>query len=164
MVSYKAIRIKKSSVIFWLLTLLSGIFIFSLSSQTGEESAGLSISIAKFAANLFYGEPSEAQIENVHYFIRQLARFVLFMGFGFLAAEAAYVTFTRYRIYKVFLVVSLLCSGLAFFDEWRKQFIPGRHFQLDEAFFNILSIWIGSLIAILVLHLSRKLYIKITNK
>lgn len=157
---YKTFKVKKSAVILWVSAICTGFFIFFLSSQTGGETAGLSSGIAEFITKLLYREPDLKQIENVHYLIRQTVRIMLFAGFGFFTAEAVYVTFSRFKLLHLFPIVSLLCSALAFTDEWRKQYITGRHFQIDEAVLNIISVCTGTLLAILVLHFCRKVYKK----
>lgn len=41
------------------------------------------------------------------------------------------------------LAAFVIAAGYGYFDEWHKQFIVGRHFQIEEAELNIISGCIG---------------------
>lgn len=147
------------SAMFWVSTILLSMFIFSSSSQTGTETAGITLPVAEWLSKIFFTNPTAIQVENLHYFIRQFARISLYMAFGFLSANSVYLTFKRFKFAVKFITVSCVCSIIAFFDEWRKQFIPGRHFELGEAFVNIVCVWVGALLAMACLKLIRRILI-----
>lgn len=132
-------------IVFWI------VLIFVLSSQNGTQTNQISGKIAEKAAEIIYHQPTEQQIEKLHVVIRKAAHISLFFVLGVLSFSIAYATLdVKSTKRKVLLVSSsffITCS-CGFFDEWHKQFIEGRHFQLDEALLNMLSGAIGIVVAI----------------
>lgn len=132
-------------IILWLLTILWIFFIFTLSSQNGPQTAQTSGGIAKDVAEIIYQKPTEPQVNKVHFNIRKLAHVGLFFVLGVLSFSASGTTFgwEKKRKYIAMSVASLITLCYGFFDEWHKQFIGGRHFQLDEAVLNMVSGVVG---------------------
>ena len=149
----------KRKIIFVALTLLWLSLILLLSSQNGNETAQTSSVIAKKIVNLIYKNASESKIHTVHLFIRKLAHIFLFLVYGALVSVTAIVFFEKKH--KVAMIVSALCIGIyAFFDEWHKQFIGGRHFDLHEVLLNLIS----GIFAMIIVFLFNKLLMSIRKK
>lgn len=154
-------RINIIGVFFWFVTAAMFLSIFGLSSQDGGETVGLSLPIATFIADLLFGSPTHRQmrteiIENIQFVIRQLARCGLFGLFGLFSCAAVLSTFRKGGVWRKFFLTAAICGALSFFDEWRKQFISGRHFHLREAALNIAAVALGALFAALITMLLRK--------
>lgn len=123
---------KTVRIILWLLVFLWGGLIFYFSSQDGVSTAEASERLARPIAKLMYDEPMQWQSEHIRMMVRKAAHMVLFFIFGILVTVAV----RRHRI-------SWLCAfgiiiGYGFFDEWHKQYIAGRHFQIEEAVLNMI--------------------------
>lgn len=138
------------------LTILWLLFIFTLSSQNGSQTAQTSEGIAKTVAEVIYQQPSETQVNEVHFIIRKLAHVGLFFALGVLSFSASATIFgwkNKSRKCLSVVVPLTIMTAYGFFDEWQKQFIDGRHFQLDEAMLNIISGIIGIAISATILYL-----------
>lgn len=138
-------KIKPTSSILWLLTILWICFIFTLSSQNGPQTAQTSGGIAKNVAEIIYQLPTEPQVNKVHFNIRELAHVGLFFVLGVLSFSASATTFgwKNKRKYLSIAVASVITLSYGFFDEWQKKFIDGRHFHFDEAVLNMVSGVVG---------------------
>ena len=129
-------KIKLKSMILWTITIVWMLLIFFFSSQNGEQTAKTSGDIAQKTAEIIYVEPSEEQVQNVHLNIRTLAHIMLFSGLGILMFASISSTFAGKK-QVIFLSAAILTSAYGFFDEWHKQFITGRHFDVEETILNI---------------------------
>ncbi len=131
-----------------LITLFWITIIWILSSQNGTETAETGSKFIEFIASLIYKNPSNSQISQLTFIIRQMARIVLFSGFGILFYLSIKLSFTKKNSEKAILILSILLVGLiSFADEWRKQFIIGRHFELNQGLLNVICSIIGVLFA-----------------
>lgn len=148
--------IKKFDIITILLVLCTigwmGV-IFALSSQSGEDSAGLSDKIAEalngFIMWFFAGNPPDflaGLISPESIFIRKLGHISEFAVLGVL------MTALLYRLgMSWYLGLSLIiCSLYAASDEFHQIFVPGR----GPSFIDVLIDMSGSLIGILLLGFS----------
>lgn len=126
------------SAVLCLLCLLWAGMIFLLSMQNGEQTAAVSGGIAKTIANILYLGPTEQQIQTVHAAIRKLAHVGLFLIWGLLLSAAA-LYMSRQRRGVAMGIAAVLLIAYAFFDEWHKIFIDGRHFSFSEAVLNAVS-------------------------
>lgn len=123
------------------------LLIYYLSSQNGEQTTEVSLSASKWLVRLL-GEKSDAEtVMRFHGMVRKAAHVILFSGLGIstylLMFYGALSRQNRYRV--VGSIVGALCitAGYGYFDEWHKQFIDGRHFQMEEVMLNILSATVG---------------------
>lgn len=134
----------------WLITILWITLIFTLSSQNGPQTAQTSDGIAKDVAEIIYQKPTEQQVNKVHFNIRKLAHVGLFFVLGLLSFSASATTFgwNKKRKYIAMATASVINLSYGFFDEWHKQFIGGRHFQIDEAVLNMVSGIAGVLVTV----------------
>lgn len=136
-----------------LVTILWIIGIFTLSSQDGEQTAKASGGMAQTTAALLYKQPTEQQVDQVHVVLRKVAHIGLFFILGLLSYAAAANTLGRKRPNKRWpsLILALALTSLyGFFDEWHKQFIAGRHFDIGETILNIVCGLVGVLVAFAV--------------
>ena len=139
----------KKFYILGIITILWMLLIYILSSQNGEQTAKLSLYISDFIS-WFVGDGTEATAAQNHMEIRKLAHIGLFLGLGVISYLLVYYgslseKFSwRHRL--SMLIAFVFTSGYGYFDEWHKQFIEGRHFQLDEAALNIVSGCVGVLL------------------
>lgn len=158
------LKLKRIPLILWLLTILWITFIFTLSSQTGPQTAQTSGGIAEDVAEIIYQQPTEQQVNQVHFNIRKMAHVGLFFVLGALSFSASATTFgwKKKRKYLPVAVASVITLSYGFFDEWHKQFIGGRHFQLDEAVLNMVSGVIGIVFMLAAFWVGHK--IKLSHK
>lgn len=123
----------------WLLAFAWLMVCDAVSSQTGEASGELSMSIARFLATLFH--LSDAEIPGLNKGLRLCAHFVSFFVLSGLFSMAFSTTFHRYAA--AFIWPLPVCVLLAFLDEIRKAGIPGRHCSIAEAWLNTLGCVVG---------------------
>lgn len=133
-------RKTKNEVIVYLCLALAafgwGSLIVSLSAQNGEQTARTSKRIAEAIVRFFTDAPAKETIGMVDGYLRTAAHFVLFFVMGMLLYGALYGLRMRVHPYVPGILAVLLCGGFSYWDEWRKQFIAGRHFQIEEAALN----------------------------
>ncbi|MFI3206598.1 MAG: VanZ family protein [Clostridia bacterium] len=136
MIKYKILS--SISLLFWLL------LIIILSSQNGTDTAQTSYKISSFVSKLFYNNANISDIKSVDFVIRKIAHIVLFFGLGFSITLFGFAFFIEMIDFKFLVLISVVLSVLtAFLDEWRKQFIVGRHFDIYESMINIGSAIVG---------------------
>lgn len=131
---------KTKSIIFWFITVLWISIILYLSSQNGEETARMSSGFAEKLAEILYQQPSVEQVNNVHGALRKVAHISLFFILGVLSYFASGSTFRAKDLQRKLLAVVvavMITSAYGFFDEWHKQFIAGRHFDIEETILNM---------------------------
>lgn len=131
------------------------LIIFTLSSENGDETVKTSLGLAEMIAKLFYGSPGMHEINDIHTIIRKTAHIALFGGAGVLITLSL-LLLTNLRVRFCVLISCVPTLFAAVFDEWHKQFISGRHFDVPEAFLNAFSGLAGILLAALIIHALRK--------
>ena len=128
----------RRNVIYFLPAILWLGIIFFLSGQTGEQTASLSLSIARWLARFFPGA-SEA---GLHMWLRKLAHIGVYFVEGALLFPALRRTLRGAG--KGFAATLVLCALIAAADEAHKALIPGRHCSWDEAGLNVLGAFLGA--------------------
>lgn len=132
-----------------IITILWMLVIYFLSAQNGNQTTKLSLAISEFLSEIM-GERTSKEAVHLHLVIRKLAHIVLFFGLGAISyLLMMYGVFSNRLCYRrsfSFFVAFVLTSGYGYFDEWHKQFIVGRHFQLEEVGLNVVSGCIGILV------------------
>jgi len=105
--------------------------IFFFSSQSAEESGGLSGSIARWIMEPLWrwlapagAELPEALLLALEAVLRKCAHWFVFFVFGFCAANA--IRQAAGNIWRVFWVALCWCSAYAAFDELHQVFVQGR--------------------------------------
>lgn len=160
MSSNNKIRLKSKLIptTLWLLIIIWLVLIFFLSSQSGVQTAKVSGEVAQSVAEIIYKQPTNEQVNQVHLNIRTIAHIVLFFVLGILSYTALKTTFrNKNKQWLVWLISLAICLGYSYYDEWHKQFIAGRHFQINEAVINMLCSIVGILTAFAVFLLVAKI-------
>lgn len=128
--------------------------IFHLSTENGEKTADTSMRIAEKISGMIYNTPTREQVEEVHHAVRKSAHVVLFFVLGVLISMTGMYIFNSWRkpwvAVAVLAIGFILIVGAGWLDEWHKQFIEGRHYQLGEAIINIISGLVGSGIMVIL--------------
>lgn len=125
-------------------------FVMIVSFQNGTQSTNVTMTVAGYIAASIYEHPTEVQIEAVSLMIRYGAHLALFFAVGSVTTFVSMVVFRRiFRIAGIALA-GVLCYILAYYTEYFKQFIEGRHFQMSDVTLN----WYGSLAGIVCMVVS----------
>lgn len=120
-------------------------FVMAVSFQNGTDSAGVTMQLAEQIARRIFEQPTMDQIETTALMIRYGAHLGLFFVVGFVTTFVGMVIFRGY--FRIFGVIGagFICYLLAYYTEYYKQFVEGRHFQQSDAALN----WYGSVAGIL---------------
>lgn len=120
-------------------------FVILVSFQDGEQSTQITLRIATYIANSIFENPTAEEIITVSRVLRYGAHLALFFAVG---AVTSYVSMVickgPFRIVGIILS-GMVCYILAYYTEYYKQFIDGRHFQRSDVVLN----WYGSLAGII---------------
>ena len=134
-----------------------------LSFENGDESISKTRSIAEIIARRVYtGTPTEGEINAVIFMLRYFAHIVLFFVVGLVTTFVSMVICRNY-----FRILGVLASGgacyvLAYYTEYYKQYVEGRHFQMTDVKLN----WLGSIAGIacmVISYLMNKLLVKLSS-
>lgn len=112
--------------------------IFFLSSQTGEDTTSLSLTITRWLARFFPGVAEE----TLHLWLRKLAHIAVYFVEGALLLPAL-LRRTR-RPIQSFILTLALSVLIAVMDEAHKMLIPGRHCSWPEAALNVFGAALGA--------------------
>lgn len=120
-------------------------FVMAVSFQNGTASSGVTMQMAEQIARRIFENPTADQISTTALMIRYGAHLGLFFVVGFVTTYVSMVVFRRY--YRILGVIGAgaVCYVLAYYTEYYKQFVEGRHFQQSDAALN----WYGSVAGIL---------------
>lgn len=137
-------------------------FVMIVSFQNGAHSTSVTMRMAGQIAAGVFDQPTQEQIKTVALMIRYGAHLALFFVVGLVTAFVSMVICRRYfRIVGVF-VSGAVCYGMAYYTEYYKQFIEGRHFQMSDVSLN----WYGSLAGIVCMVASyflNRLLVKLSS-
>lgn len=103
-----------------------------LSFQEGEQSISETMNIAERIAPHISDAPTDGEIRTINQMLRFCAHLGLFFIVGLVTTFVSMVIFRRY--YRILGVIAsgAVCYILAYYTEYYKQFIEGRHFhQID---------------------------------
>lgn len=120
-------------------------FVMAVSFQNGTASSDITMKMAGQIARRIFENPSQDQIATTALMIRYGAHLGLFFVVGFVTTFAGMAVFRGY--YRILGVIGAgaVCYALAYYTEYYKQFVEGRHFQQSDATLN----WYGSVAGIL---------------
>lgn len=124
--------------------------IFFLSSQTGEQTAALSLTIARWLARLFPG----VSLTSLHLALRKAAHIGVYFVEGALLFPALYGQ--KGRAGRALALTVALCALIAVVDEAHKLAIPGRHCSWPEAALNFLGALPGVALALAIVKRKEK--------
>ena len=125
----------------WVITLLLLITFCALSlivyfsSQDGTKSIKASVSLTRYVGCILYPNGyTQEQGTRLHLAIRTIGHVGLYVFLGIVSG--LWVQFSNRRKSVLFFIAAALCTIIGFADEWFKQYVPGRHFHLRDAFLN----------------------------
>ncbi len=137
-------------------------FVMIVSFQNGAQSTNVTMKVAEQIAVSIFDNPTQEQTEAVSLMIRYGAHIGLFFIVGLVMAFVSMVLFRRYfRIIGV-LGAGFVCYVLAYYTEYYKQYIDGRHFQMSDVALN----WYGSLAGIICMvgsYFLNRLLVKLSS-
>lgn len=137
-------------------------FVMAVSFQEGAQSVSITTSLADRVARKVIDDPTKEEIKTVSLMIRCGAHLVLFFVVGVVTAFVSMVICRRYfRIVGVILS-GIVCYELAYYTEYYKQFIEGRHFHTSDVALN----WYGSLVGIICMvgsYFLNRLLVKLSS-
>ncbi len=128
-----------------ILVLVVAVIIFYLSGQTATESAGTSGSVLDIIFSLF-GKTLNQE------FIRTLAHFCEYAGFGFLVHNLLFSIKDKLKP----IPAILISLGYALTDEIHQIFVPGRAFQLIDLTVDLGGIALGAVVFCILFMLNKK--------
>lgn len=119
-------------------------FVMIVSFQNGAVSSDLTRRLAGQIARRIFEKPTQDQIMTTALMIRYGAHLGLFFVVGLVTTFVSMVIFRRY--YRILGVIGAgaACYALAYYTEYYKQFVEGRHFNRSDATLN----WYGSVAGI----------------
>lgn len=137
-------------------------FVMIVSFQNGDTSNNVTMRLSYQIARRIFEYPTQDQIKTTSLMIRYGAHLGLFFVVGLVTTFVSMVIFRRYfRILGV-IGAGAVCYVLAYYTEYYKQFVEGRHFQLSDATLN----WYGSLAGILCMigsYFLNRLLVKLSS-
>lgn len=137
-------------------------FVMAVSFQNGASSIDATRRLAGQVAVSIFKQPTQEEIETVSLMIRYGAHLALFFVVGLVTAFVSMVICRQYfRIIGIF-ASGVICYGLAYYTEYYKQFVDGRHFQMSDVSLN----WYGSLAGIICMVVSyflNRLLVKLSS-
>lgn len=137
-------------------------FVMIVSFQSGVTSSNVTMRMASQIARRIFENPTQDQIETTSLMIRYGAHLGLFFVVGLVTTFVSMVIFKRYfRIVGV-IGSGIVCYILAYYTEYYKQFVEGRHFQMSDATLN----WYGSVAGIVCMvgsYFLNRLLVKLSS-
>lgn len=125
-------------------------FVMIVSFQNGAQSTSVTMRVAEQIANSVFENPTQEQIKAVSLMIRYGAHLALFFVVGLVMAFVSMVICRKYFRILGILISGVVCYMLAYYTEYYKQFVEGRHFQMSDVALN----WYGSLAGIFCMVVS----------
>ena len=149
-------RVQKQTkrVLYWGITLVLMILIFSFSAKNGTSSAGMSIGYAKELARIlsffgFFKIHSNADLmmhaEAVHTFVRKTAHFTEYAVLGFFTYKAVSCDVKDRK--KAVLMAQLISTGYASTDEIHQMFVPGREGKVFDVMIDSCGAFCGIMVS-----------------
>lgn len=137
-------------------------FVMIVSFQNGAQSASVTMRLANRIAAEVFEKPTEEKVEAVSLMIRYGAHLALFFVVGLVTAFVSMVIFRNYFRIAGILLSGAACYMLAYYTEYYKQYVEGRHFQMTDVKLN----WYGSLAGIVCMvgsYFLNRLLVKLSS-
>ena len=138
------------------------IFIFYMSSQPADDSAGLSFEVSKALVQKYntWGHKGMSDMSLVtlamviHGYVRKAAHVFEY----FLLAICVGLPFYVYRIRGIglMLLTGLICVGYAALDEYHQVFVPGRSGEPRDVLIDSIGIFFGVILVRIIGYIGRK--------
>lgn len=119
-------------------------FVMIVSFQSGDRSTNVTMRVAGRIAQAVFEDPEQEQVETISLVIRYGAHLALFFVVGLVTAFVSMVIFRGYFRIAGILLAGIACYMMAYYTEYFKQYIEGRHFQTTDVELN----WYGCLAGI----------------
>lgn len=133
-----------------------------LSFQDGDSSSSETLSIAVRLADQIYEKPTRTEIEAVGLMLRFCAHLGLFFIVGMMTTFVSMVIFKRYYRILGVAVSAMICYMLAYYTEYYKQYIAGRHFQETDVVLNRYGSAAG-IVCMIVFYFLNRLLVKLSS-
>lgn len=125
------------------------VLIFRFSSQTGTESAKLSMQVSRYVVSgtehcfgiRFTQEQIERAVEQIHYYVRKLAHMTIYFILAVSVAFPMYVY--GVRGIGLMLIAGMICIGYAGFDEYHQSFVAGRGPSVKDVGIDSIGVLLG---------------------
>lgn len=137
-------------------------FVMIVSFQNGVSSMNVTMGFARRIAGTVFDNPQQEQIETVGRMIRYGAHLALFFVVGLVTAFVSMVIFRGYFRIAGIILAGAACYMMAYYTEYFKQYIDGRHFQMTDVALN----WYGCLAGIacmVVSYFLNRLLVKLSE-
>ena len=130
-------RVQKQTkrVLYWGITLVLMILIFSFSAKNGTSSAGMSNADLMMHA------------EAVHTFVRKTAHFTEYAVLGFFTYKAVSCDVLDRK--KAVLTAQLISTGYASTDEIHQMFVPGREGKVFDVMIDSCGAFCGIMVSLI---------------
>lgn len=140
------LKVKVLTYSLWAVSVMWLSFCLFLSWQTGEDTARLSENMAQTVKRLIHIFGMEIELNILHAWLRKAAHIATFFVSGLLFCCSFQQSLKRssYTCLHSFVLSAALCSLCAIAAEVCKVWIPGRHFQWDEALLNVIGVMGGA--------------------
>ena len=143
---------KKKQLIFSILcVIIIMIIIYNFSAQSGTDSSGISKKISRLICRIVFfnyenmsGEQQIFVVNELHYFVRKLAHFSIYMLLG-MFSYMALMPFKQ-ELKKPALISLTVCAVYAVFDEIHQKFIPGRSMKVTDMILDSFGAFVGIII------------------
>lgn len=136
-------------ILFSVLSLIWGLFIFSQSMKTGAVSEQMSLGIVRWIAQFLH-----IDAEFLHVLVRKSAHFGEYMLFGVLLSLTMREGGLLPRRFD--LTVLFIGTIWAALDEFLQTFIPDRSGQVSDVLLDAFGVLCGFLLVLLIVYLRRR--------
>ena len=139
----------KIKIFILLLWISSLIFIFYNATQTGSQSSGFSLEIARFISHVLFSLGIGVDFEIFHALIRAFGHIIQYFIFGYLSMSV--ISIYHLKWYNIFRTVYVMIL-----DEIIQLFTPGRAAE----FFDIVLDSVGVWMAVIVFYATKQIFKK----
>ena len=124
------------------------VFVYGLikiSLQTGDSSSRITTTLSYGIGSFVMGEePTSEQMTVINRGLRFSAHFILFFLFAYMLGILLFLICRRFITRLFAIIIDWVVSfALAYFTEYFKQFVDGRHFQLEDVRVNMIGALLG---------------------
>lgn len=124
-----------------------------LSFQSGPATKALEKPFVTQVTGTLANAPTREQVLTITYYLRQAGRAILFFALGFTGSWAILLTFRRITAKLRILSTAAMLFAIAFFTEFMKLFIEGRHYSFPQCLEGFLFGMLGYLCIGMILYL-----------
>lgn len=129
----------------WILFTLILLTTLYLSFQSGPATKALEKPFVTQVTGTLKSTPTQEQVLTITYYLRQTGRAILFFALGFTGSWAIILTFRKITTKIRILSIAALLFIIAFFTEFMKLFIEGRHYSFPQCLEGFLFGMLGYL-------------------